>query len=91
MARRVGITGGIGSGKSVVSKALRAMGYKVYDADSNSKRLCVNTTKRTALLRAMRAYTRTARYGCEYQVDLAAVEACLDGSFIMHYNENVMG
>ena len=51
----------------------------------------INTTKRTALLRAMRAYTRTARYGCEYQVDLAAVEACLDGSFIMHYNENIMG
>lgn len=51
----------------------------------------INTTKRTALLRAMRAYTRTARYGCEYQVDLAAVEACLDGSLIMHYNENIMG
>lgn len=43
MARRVGITGGIGSGKSVVSKALRTMGYKVYDADSNSKRLCATS------------------------------------------------
>ena len=53
MARRVGITGGIGSGKSVVSKALRAMGYKVYDADSNSKRLCAtNETLKNALTNA---------------------------------------
>ncbi|MCM8873021.1 MAG: dephospho-CoA kinase [Paludibacteraceae bacterium] len=53
MARRVGITGGIGSGKSVVSKALRAMGYKVYDADSNSKRLCAtNEALKTALTNA---------------------------------------
>lgn len=51
----------------------------------------INTTKRTALLRAMSAYTRTHRYGCEFQVDLAAVEACLDGSFIMHYSENILG
>ena len=53
MARRVGITGGIGSGKSVVSKALRTMGYKVYDADSNSKRLCAtNETLKNALTNA---------------------------------------
>ena len=55
MARRVGITGGIGSGKSVVSKTLRAMGYKVYDADSNSKRLCAtNETLKNALTNAFR-------------------------------------
>lgn len=35
----VGITGGIGCGKSVVSKMLRTMGYKVYDTDSEAKRL----------------------------------------------------
>jgi dephospho-CoA kinase len=33
------IAGGIGSGKSVVSRILRTMGYKVYDCDSNAKRL----------------------------------------------------
>ena len=36
----VGITGGIGAGKSVVSEILRSMGYPVYDADSASKKLC---------------------------------------------------
>lgn len=51
----------------------------------------INTTKRTALLRAMRAYTRRTRWASDVQVDLAAVEACMDGSYIMHYNENIMG
>ena len=37
--KRIGITGGIGSGKSVVSQLLRVMGYLVYDTDSEAKRL----------------------------------------------------
>jgi dephospho-CoA kinase len=35
----IGITGGIGSGKSVISNQLRQMGYSVYDTDSEAKRL----------------------------------------------------
>lgn len=37
--RLIAITGGIGAGKSVVSNVLRALGYKVYDSDSEAKRL----------------------------------------------------
>ena len=37
--RLVAITGGIGSGKSVVSAILRIMGYSVYDCDSRAKNL----------------------------------------------------
>lgn len=33
----IGITGGIGSGKSVVSRILTSMGYDVYDTDRNAK------------------------------------------------------
>lgn len=33
----IAITGGIGSGKSVVSQALKVMGYTVYDCDSRAK------------------------------------------------------
>lgn len=33
----IGITGGIGSGKSIVSRILRACGYTVYDCDSRAK------------------------------------------------------
>ncbi|MDP4201665.1 MAG: dephospho-CoA kinase [Bacteroidota bacterium] len=35
----VGITGGIGSGKSVISKLLVAMGYPVYDSDAEAKKI----------------------------------------------------
>lgn len=37
----IGLTGGIGSGKSTIAKQLRLMGYKVYDTDSEAKRLIV--------------------------------------------------
>ncbi|MDE7376684.1 MAG: dephospho-CoA kinase [Muribaculaceae bacterium] len=35
----IAITGGIGSGKSVVCSVLRALGYPVYDCDSRAKAL----------------------------------------------------
>tara|TARA_B110000495_G_C22816012_1_gene476348 strand:+ start:201 stop:809 length:609 start_codon:yes stop_codon:yes gene_type:complete len=38
----VGITGGIGSGKSTVSKILNAMGIKVYNSDDKAKYLMEN-------------------------------------------------
>ncbi len=36
---QIGITGGIGSGKSLVSKIFSALGIPVYDADSHAKSL----------------------------------------------------
>lgn len=38
----IGITGGIGSGKSVISRILRLYGYEVYDCDSRAKVLMDN-------------------------------------------------
>ncbi len=38
---RLGITGGIGSGKSVVSEILKIKGIPVYNADTEAKRLMV--------------------------------------------------
>ena len=38
----IGITGGIGSGKSMVCKELRAMGYPVYDTDKEAKNLILH-------------------------------------------------
>lgn len=38
---RLGITGGIGSGKSVVSEILRTKGIPVYNADEEAKRLMI--------------------------------------------------
>ncbi|MDE6609157.1 MAG: dephospho-CoA kinase [Muribaculaceae bacterium] len=38
----IAITGGIGSGKSVVSRVLDAMGYDVYDLDSRARAIIDN-------------------------------------------------
>ena len=35
----IGITGGIGSGKSTIARALAARGYAVYDCDREAKRI----------------------------------------------------
>ena len=40
----IAITGGIGSGKSVVSTILRKIGYKVYDCDTQAKHLIDSDT-----------------------------------------------
>lgn len=37
MSKTIGITGGIGSGKSLVSKILQLMGYPVYSSDQRAK------------------------------------------------------
>lgn len=39
----IGLTGGIGAGKSVVSRILRLKGYDVYDCDSRAKWLMENS------------------------------------------------
>lgn len=45
MTIKIGITGGIGSGKSVVSRLLEVMGVPVYISDVESKRLTVSDTQ----------------------------------------------
>lgn len=50
MLIKVGITGGIGSGKSVVSRLLEIMGIPVYIADTEAKRItCTDTVIRREL------------------------------------------
>ena len=43
--KKIGITGGIGSGKSTVAKLIMALGYPVYIADDEAKRL-INTDEK---------------------------------------------
>ena len=50
---KVGLTGGIGSGKSKVAEILRGMGIAVYDSDTRAKGLMANDTAlREALIDA---------------------------------------
>lgn len=44
----IGLTGGIGTGKSVVAQVLRTMGFFVYDSDEQAKNL-VNTNEQLKL------------------------------------------
>ena len=43
MAKLIAITGGIGSGKTVVAEILRSLSYPVYDCDSEAKRIMDNS------------------------------------------------
>lgn len=43
--RIIGLTGGIGAGKSVVSRILRLKGYPVYDCDSEAKRIMAESSQ----------------------------------------------
>jgi dephospho-CoA kinase len=50
--RRIGITGGIGSGKSIVSRVFAALGVPVYDSDSRAKWVMANDLVLREQLRA---------------------------------------
>lgn len=49
---RIGITGGIGSGKSIVAKVFAALGAPVYDSDSRAKWLMAHDAKLREQLQA---------------------------------------
>ena len=80
----IGITGGIGSGKSVIAKHLRKMGYSVYDTDSEAKRIIVeDATVREQM---------TALFGEEvyqdgvYQTALVAQQVFADKNLLAKLN-----
>lgn len=80
----IGITGGIGSGKSVIARQLRKMGYSVYDTDSEAKRIIVeDATVREQM---------TALFGEEvykdgvYQTALVAQQVFADKNFLAKLN-----
>ena len=80
----IGITGGIGSGKSVIARQLRKMGYSVYDTDSEAKRIIVeDATVRKQM---------TALFGEEvyqdgvYQTALVAQQVFADKNLLAKLN-----
>ena len=80
----IGITGGIGSGKSVIARQLRKMGYSVYDTDSEAKRIIVeDATVREQM---------TALFGKEvyqdgvYQTALVAQQVFADKNLLAKLN-----
>lgn len=49
----IGLTGGIGSGKTTIAKIFQSMGYPVYFADTRAKYLMVNNQKLIASVQSL--------------------------------------
>ena len=71
---KIGITGGIGSGKSFVCKRLAARGIEVYDCDSAAKRI-IRTS--SAIRQALTSLIGPDTYGADGQLNKATVAAFL--------------
>lgn len=71
---RLGITGGIGSGKSFVSRRLAAMGVPVYDTDSRARQLM---TESAALRDSLTALVGEGVYLPDGQLDRPFLAAYL--------------
>ncbi len=73
--KRIGLTAGIGSGKSVVSKILIALGYPVYDTDQQA-RLLMHTSEQ--IREQLTAHFGPALYA-DGQLDRKALAAVVFG------------
>ena len=77
---RIGITGGIGSGKSYVSQRLIARGYEVYDCDNAAKRLMRTSPEIRQQLTALIGPDTYLKESGEFVLNKAAVAKFLLGS-----------
>lgn len=90
MARIIGITGGIGSGKSVVSRLLRCRGYVVYDCDFRAKVLMEASDE---LKRVMCERFGEETLACDGSLNRSFVAKCVfgDDAHRLWLNERVHG
>ena len=80
----IGITGGIGSGKSTIAKQLRAMGYAVYDTDSEAKRLIMENAHVREQMEQL--FGKEVYVGGVYQTALVAQRVFTDKSLLAQLN-----
>mgnify|MGYP003290896252 CR=1 FL=1 len=83
----IGLTGGIGSGKSVIAKQLRAMGYAVYDTDSEAKRLIVEDAHVREQMTTL--FGKEVYQDGVYQTALVAQQVFADKSLLAQLNSIV--
>ncbi|HMS26402.1 MAG TPA: dephospho-CoA kinase [Burkholderiaceae bacterium] len=79
-AQRVGLTGGIGSGKSTVAAQLKSLGADVIDADAISRQLTAVDGK------AMDAIVK--KFGFEYQQADGSLDRARMRELVFHQKEN---
>lgn len=70
---KVGITGGIGSGKSFVAEIVRKTGYPVYIADNEAKRLMVEDTELTEAIKKQFGESAYLENGALNRAHLASI------------------
>jgi len=70
----IAITGGIGTGKSVISQVLRVMGYPVYDCDSEAKRLMVTDA---SLISGIKRLLGDEAYKADGSLNRQYVSSCI--------------
>jgi dephospho-CoA kinase len=83
----VGITGGIGSGKSTIAKQLHKMGYSVYDTDREAKRLIVEDADVRQQIEQLLG--KEVYVGDVYQTALVAQRVFADKSLLHQLNKIV--
>ena len=83
----VGITGGIGSGKSAISRALRALGYPVYDTDSEAKRIIVENKAVRSQIEYL--FGSDVFDGDRYRTDVVAQQVFADSYLLDKLNKVV--
>ena len=70
MIKQIGLTGGIGSGKSTVARIFESMGYAIYYADARAKALM---TEDSELISGVKALLGQESYSPEGQLNRAFV------------------
>lgn len=80
----IGLTGGIGSGKSTIAKQLRTMGYAVYDTDSAAKRLIVEDVH--VRKQMVKVFGKEVYINGEYQTAVVAARVFADTSLLTQLN-----
>lgn len=83
----IGITGGIGSGKSTICKKYEQQGYRIYDCDKEAKRIIVSNPQVRARIIALLG--EDVYEGDTYRTDLVAQRVFADKQKLKALNEIV--
>lgn len=88
---KIGITGGIGSGKSYVCQLLRAHGIEVYDCDQAAKRIiCTSDDVRQQLLQLIGSLEKSdiARFLLESESNAKQIDAIVHPAVFRDFEES---
>jgi len=83
----IGLTGGIGSGKSTVARALEGLGYPVYDTDREAKRIIVENTVVRSQIEYL--FGSDVYEGDRYRTEKVAAQVFADRSLLDKLNRIV--